>query len=205
MKHVTANAAMLLALLLPTFTLAQGAPSVTSASNTATAIFASGCFWCTEADFEKVRGVLKAESGYIGGDVANPTYEQVSAGNTGHAEAVRIVFDPKVVSYRALLGHFWRNVDPTVKDQQFCDIGPQYRSGIFYTNEAQQREAIASRDALLKSGKVPVIHTEITAAKTFYPAEEAHQDYYKKNPVRYNFYRATCGRDARLEALWGSK
>jgi peptide-methionine (S)-S-oxide reductase len=171
----------------------------------ATAIFAGGCFWCTESDFEKLPGVIEAESGYIGGKTANPSYEQVSNGTTGHTEAVRVIYDPKRVGYRQLLDHFWRNVDPTVKDRQFCDIGSQYRSGIYWQTEAERLAAEQSRDALLKSGKFKQIHTEIAAATTFYPAEEYHQDYYKKNSLRYNFYRYSCGRDARLKALWGDK
>jgi peptide-methionine (S)-S-oxide reductase len=171
----------------------------------ATAIFAGGCFWCTEADFEKVAGVLKAESGYINGDVPDPTYEQVSAGNTGHTEAVRVFYDPSKVSYAQLVNYFWPTIDPTVKNRQFCDVGAQYRTGIYYLNDAQREVAQASKTALEKSGRFPQIHTEVVAADTFYPAEEYHQDYYKKNPLRYKFYRATCGRDARLEELWGDK
>lgn len=174
-------------------------------AGTATAILAGGCFWCTEADFEKLPGVISAESGYTAGKTANPSYEQVSAGTTGHTEAVRIVYDPSRVSYPQLLEHFWRNVDPTVKDRQFCDHGSQYRSGIYYQNDDERKAAEASRDALLKSGKVDKVYTEIVAATTFYPAEEYHQDYYKKNPLRYSFYRRGCGRDARLEQLWGAK
>jgi len=171
----------------------------------ASAIFAGGCFWCTEADFEKLPGVISAESGYTGGRTANPTYPEVSSGATGHTEAVRVHYDPVRVSYPQLLDHFWRNVDPTVKDRQFCDQGTQYRSGIYYLNEEQRKAAEASRDALLKGGKFAQIHTEILAASTFYPAEEYHQDYYKKNPLRYKVYRLGCGRDARLEQLWGTR
>jgi peptide-methionine (S)-S-oxide reductase len=184
--------------------LAGGLATPASAAE-ATAIFASGCFWCTEADFEKLPGVIGAESGYIGGRTENPSYEQVSAGATGHAEAVRLRYDPERVSYERLLAHYWRNVDPTVKDRQFCDQGTQYRSAIFYLDEAQRKAAEASRDALLASGRFERIHTEIVAASTFWPAEEYHQDYYKKNPLRYGYYRHTCGRDARLEALWGKE
>jgi peptide-methionine (S)-S-oxide reductase len=172
---------------------------------TATAIFASGCFWCTESDFEKLPGVISAESGYIDGKTANPTYEQVSAGSTGHTEAVRVVYDPARVSYPQLLDHFWKNVDPTVKNRQFCDVGSQYRSGIYWLTEAERKAAEESRDALLKSGRFKEIHTEIKAASTFYPAEAYHQDYYKKNPVRYSYYRNGCGRDSRLQQLWGAK
>lgn len=172
---------------------------------TATAIFASGCFWCTESDFEKLPGVIGAESGYIDGKTVNPTYEQVSAGSTGHTEAVRVVYDPARVSYPQLLDHFWRNVDPTAKNRQFCDVGSQYRSGIYWLTESERKAAEESRDALLKSGRFKEIHTEIKAATIFYPAEAYHQDYYKKNPIRYSYYRNGCGRDARLQQLWGTK
>ncbi len=168
----------------------------------ATAIFAGGCFWCMEADFEKLPGVLSVESGYIGGTRPNPSYREVSAGTTGHAEAVHILYDPAKLSYEQLLEHFWRNIDPTVKDRQFCDIGSQYRSGIYWQTEAERAAAQVSREALLKSGKIGEIHTEIARAGIFYPAEEYHQDYYKKNPVRYAYYRHGCGRDARLKELW---
>lgn len=171
----------------------------------ATAIFAGGCFWCTESDFEKLPGVISAESGYTAGQTVNPSYEQVSAGGTGHTEAVRVIYDPVKVSYPQLLEYFWRTIDPTVKDRQFCDSGTQYRSGIYFQNEAERKAAEDSRSAVLKEGKVKQIHTEIQMAKVFYPAEEYHQDYYKKNPVRYAYYRRGCGRDARLEQIWGSK
>ncbi len=171
----------------------------------ATAIFAGGCFWCVEADFEKLPGVSKAESGYIGGKVANPTYEEVSAGRTGHAEAVRVWYDPQQVTYDQLLDYFWRHVDPTVKDRQFCDVGSQYRTAIFYENDAQRAAAEASKAALEKSGRFPRIYTEIAPAGTFYVAEDYHQDYYKKNPIRYRYYRTGCGRDARVAEVWGAK
>lgn len=183
--------------------LLAGAADAAKAS-TQTAIFAGGCFWCTESDFEKLPGVLTAESGYTGGNVANPSYEQVSAGRTGHAESVRVTFDPAKVSYTQLVEYYWHTVDPTVKDQQFCDHGNQYRTAIFYVDEAQRKAAEASLDALKKSGKLPAIHTEISQAGTFWPAEEYHQDYYKKNPVRYHFYRSRCGRDDRLKQVWGA-
>jgi peptide-methionine (S)-S-oxide reductase len=186
--------------------LAGGASAADPAPpRTATAIFAGGCFWCTESDFEKLPGVIGAESGYTGGQAVNPSYQQVSAGGTGHTEAVRVTYDPTRVSYRQLLDHFWRNVDPTVKDRQFCDVGHQYRSGIYWQTEAEREAAEQSRDALLKSGRFAHIYTEIARATAFYPAEEYHQDYYKKNPIRYNFYRRGCGRDARLLELWGNK
>lgn len=171
----------------------------------AVAIFAGGCFWCIEADFEKLPGVIGAESGYTAGKTANPTYEQVSAGRTGHAEAIRVSYDPAKVSYQQLVDYFWRHIDPTVKDRQFCDVGTQYRTGIYWQNEAERKIVETSREALLKSGKLAQIHTEITAASVFYPAEEYHQDYYKKNPIRYAYYRKSCGRDARVLEIWGGK
>ena len=174
-------------------------------AQTGTAIFADGCFWCVEADFDKLPGVLSTESGYIGGKLDNPTYEQVSAGGTGHAEAVRVTYDPSKVTYEELLGYFWRHVDPTAKDRQFCDVGSQYRTAIFYRDDAQRRAAEASKGALEKGGRFARIYTEIAAAGTFYPAEAYHQDYYTKNPIRYKFYRASCGRDARVKEVWGKK
>ena len=171
----------------------------------ATAIFAGGCFWCIEKDFEKLPGVIEVESGYTAGKVKNPSYEAVSAGATGHAEAVRVIYDPKKVSYPQLVEYFWRHIDPTVKDRQFCDVGAQYRSAIYWQNESERAVAEASRDALLKSARFKVIYTELAPAAAFWPAEEYHQDYYKKNPIRYNYYRASCGRDARVADLWGDK
>lgn len=171
----------------------------------ATAIFAGGCFWCLEADFEKLPGVIAAESGYTASKTPNPTYEQVSSGTTGHAEAVRVTYDTEKLSYPQLVDYFWRHIDPTARDRQFCDIGTQYRTGIYWQNEAERKVAEASRDALLKSGKASKIHTEIIAATTFYPAEEYHQDYYKKNPARYASYRKGCRRDERLLEIWGGK
>ena len=175
------------------------------AANTEKATFAGGCFWCMEAPFDKLPGVVSVTSGYTGSSVKNPTYQQVSAGGTGHAEAVQIVFDPSKTSYSKLLDIFWHNIDPTVKDRQFCDIGNQYRSGIFYHGEEQRRLAERSKSALEKNKpfKGPVV-TEITPAGEFYPAEEYHQHYYKKNPLRYSYYRTSCGRDQRLKELWGN-
>ena len=197
------RAMMLLACLLPgSGALAQVASA--PPAQTASAIFAGGCFWCIEADFEKLPGVLAVQSGYTGGRSANPTYAQVSAGGSGHAEAVLVSYDPNKVSYAALLDYFWRHIDPTVKDSQFCDVGNQYRSAIFYADEAQRAAAEASKAALLKSGKFSQIYTEIVPAQRFYPAEEYHQDYYKKNPIRYRFYRSNCGRDARIAEVWGN-
>ncbi|MFY8043941.1 MAG: peptide-methionine (S)-S-oxide reductase MsrA, partial [Rhodoferax sp.] len=171
---------------------------------TAKAVFAGGCFWCVESDFDKVPGVLSTVSGYTGGRTKNPTYEQVSTKDTGHAEVVEIVFDPNKVSYSQLVEHFWRTIDPTTKDQQFCDQGNPYRSAIFALNAEQLKVAQNSKAALEKSKpfKEPVV-TEVVLATTFYPAEDYHQDYYLKNPVRYKYYRTSCGRDARLLQLWG--
>lgn len=171
----------------------------------ATAIFAGGCFWCTESDFEKVPGVIGAVSGYTGGKTVNPTYEQVSAGGTGHTEAVRVTYDPGRVSYAQMVDFFWPTIDPTVKNRQFCDSGSQYRSAIFWQTEDERAIVEKSRDTLLASGRFKEIHTEIEKASIFYPAEEYHQDYYKKNPLRYNYYRHGCGRDDRLKDLWGKK
>jgi peptide-methionine (S)-S-oxide reductase len=174
----------------------------TAQAATATAIFAGGCFWCTESDFEKLPGVISAESGYTAGKVPNPTYEAVSAGKTGHTEAVRVTYDPAKVTYSQLVEYFWKTIDPSEKDKQFCDSGSQYRSGIYWGNDAERDIATASRDALLKTGRFKTIHTELAPASTFYPAEAYHQDYYKKNPVRYAYYRNGCGRDAQLKRIW---
>jgi len=171
---------------------------------TAIATFAGGCFWCVEADFDKVGGVLSTTSGYTGGHTSNPTYEEVSRGGTGHAEAVEIVYDPAKVSYEKLLDVFWHNVDPLAKNSQFCDHGDQYRTAVFYHDEEQRRLAEVSKAAVQARFKQPV-QTQITAAGPFYRAENYHQDYYLKNPIRYKFYRFNCGRDARLEELWGKK
>lgn len=196
--------------LLVVFGLGLGLPeqgmAESSMSNikTKTAIFAGGCFWCTESDFDKVKGVVATTSGYIGGHKKNPTYKEVSAGGTGHAEAVKVEYDPTQVSYAELLKVFWRNIDPTTADAQFCDHGHQYRSAIFYLNDEQKQLALASKAALEKSKPFKEsIVTEITQASMFYPAEDYHQGYHDRNPVRYNYYRWGCGRDARLEELWG--
>jgi peptide-methionine (S)-S-oxide reductase len=169
----------------------------------ATATFAGGCFWCVEADFDKVDGVLSTTSGYIGGKSANPTYQQVVTGTTGHAEAVEIVYDPSKVSYAKLLDVFWRNIDPLAKDRQFCDSGSQYRSAIFFHGEEQRKLAEESKAKVAGRFSPRQIYTEIVAAGPFYKAEDYHQDYYQKNPLRYKFYRLNCGRDHRLEELWG--
>jgi peptide-methionine (S)-S-oxide reductase len=184
---------------------AQTTASATAAP-TAKAIFAGGCFWCVESDFDKVPGVLSTTSGYTGGKTPKPTYEQVSKHSTGHAEAVEVVYDPAKVSYARLVEYFWRTIDPTVKDQQFCDHGSPYRTAIFAQDAEQLKIAQDSRAALEKTKpfKEPLV-TEIALASAFYPAEEYHQDYYKKNPVRYKYYRTSCGRDSRLKQLWGSQ
>jgi peptide-methionine (S)-S-oxide reductase len=194
------------AAVLLTAALGFAASSATAEDRGATAVatFAGGCFWCIEADLEKLEGVLSVTSGYTGGQTENPSYKEVSAGATGHAEAVRVVFDPAVISYEELLGHFWRSIDPTAEDRQFCDVGRQYRSAIFYHDEAQREAAERSRSELERSKpfEEPIV-TEITPATAFYPAEASHQDYAKKNPIRYRYYRKGCGRDQRLAELWG--
>ena len=173
---------------------------------TATATFAGGCFWCTESDFDKVEGVVSTTSGYIGGKTANPTYDTVSAGNSGHAEAVQVIYDPSKVTYSKLVEYYWRTIDPTTKDRQFCDAGNPYRTAIFVHDEQQRALAEASKKALSanKPFREPIV-TEIVNATTFYPAEEYHQNYYTKNPIRYKFYRGNCGRDTRLKQLWGDQ
>ena len=169
-----------------------------------TATFAGGCFWCMEGPFDRLDGVISTTSGYTGGHKDNPTYKEVSSGGTGHAEAVQIVYDPAKISYGELLNVFWHNIDPTNANGQFCDRGNQYRSEIFYANAEQEKLARQSLAALneTKPFDAPVV-TTVSPAGTFYPAEDYHQDYYQKNPVRYKFYRYGCGRDKRLEELWG--
>jgi peptide-methionine (S)-S-oxide reductase len=180
--------------------------SVKSKDGLETAIFAGGCFWCTESDFDKVPGVVSTTSGYIGGTVKNPSYEEVSAGGTGHAESVLVKFDPKKISYAKLLKAYWLSIDPLTADRQFCDGGHQYRSAIFYSDENQKKQAIAYKKSLQDSKFFKqAIVTEISAATEFYPAEDYHQDYHNKNPLRYSYYRSSCGRDARLEQVWGKK
>jgi peptide-methionine (S)-S-oxide reductase len=188
------------------FALAGSAMAQAQPAATAKAVFAGGCFWCVESDFDKVDGVLSTTSGYTGGTTVNPSYEQVSAKITGHAEVVEIVFDPAKVSYEKLVEHFWRTIDPTTKDRQFCDAGSPYRTAIFTQDAAQLKAAQASRAALEKTKPFKdAIVTEIVQGGVFYPAESYHQDYYKKNPVRYKYYRSSCGRDARLKQLWGEQ
>ena len=175
-----------------------------SALKTEAAIFAGGCFWCMEPPFDKLDGVISTTSGYISGHQKNPTYKQVSAGTSGHTEAVKIVFDPEKISYEKLLDVFWVNIDPLNGKGQFCDFGTQYRTGIYYTGENQKKLAEATREKVIeKLGKL--VATEIVAATEFYPAEDYHQNYYQVNPVRYNYYRWSCGRDQRLQELWGNK
>jgi peptide-methionine (S)-S-oxide reductase len=178
----------------------QGPPPAASAAGTATATFAAGCFWCVEADFDKLAGVISTTSGYIGGSLKNPTYEQVSRGGTGHTEAVEVVYDPAKVTYEQLLDHFWKNVDPLNAHRQFCDVGDQYRPGIFVHDEAQRKAADTSKAREQQRFKEPVV-VEIVAAGPFYRAEAYHQDYYKKNPLQYRYYRWGCGRDQRLSEL----
>jgi peptide-methionine (S)-S-oxide reductase len=175
-----------------------------SGSPVGIATFAGGCFWCTEADFDKVPGVISTTSGYIGGKTVNPTYKQVSGGKTGHIEAVQVRFDPAKTSFSKLLTAFWPTIDPLTPNRQFCDDGSQYRSAIFYHDTDQQRQAEASKAELAASGRFsqPIV-TEILPATTFYRAEEYHQDYYIKNPIRYSYYRSNCGRDTRLAEVWG--
>lgn len=180
--------------------------AATPSNNRETAIFAGGCFWCVESDFDKIPGVIETVSGYTGGRTLNPTYKEVSAGGTGHAEVVQITYDPAKVSYKELVDRFWRTIDPTTPDRQFCDSGSQYRTAIFYANPQQKMIAEQSKMALEKTRPftAPIV-TEITQATTFYAAEDYHQDFYKKNPLRYNYYRLSCGRDQRLEQLWGKE
>lgn len=184
-----------------TATLAAG-PEKESAKRLATATFAGGCFWCMQHPFDELDGVISTTAGYTGGHTKNPTYEEVSAGATGHAESVRVVYDPERVSYAKLLDVFWHNVDPLTANRQFCDGGNQYRTAIFYHDESQQRLAEESKRALEKAHGWRIV-TEIVSAGAFYPAEEYHQEFYKKNPVRYKTYRFLCGRDQRLKELWG--
>ncbi|MGH7357755.1 MAG: peptide-methionine (S)-S-oxide reductase MsrA [Candidatus Rokuibacteriota bacterium] len=192
-----------LAMLMGLVTLGGG-PAVAQETTKATAkaTFAGGCFWCMEPPFDKLDGVLSTTSGYTGGQKPRPTYEEVSAGTTGHTEAVEIVYDPRKITYAQLLDVFWRNIDPTTPDRQFCDVGSQYRAAIFYHDETQRRLAEQSKQAAAERLRRPVV-TQVAPAAPFYVAEEYHQDYYRKNPIRYKFYRAQCGRDQRLEAIWG--
>jgi peptide-methionine (S)-S-oxide reductase len=192
---------LLLSLCIALLISVAGSGWSTAAQKSETAIFAGGCFWCMESPFDAIDGVISTTVGYTGGFTQNPTYEQVSSGTTGHMEAVQVLYDPSKVSYQQLLDTFWRNIDPLNNGGQFCDNGPQYRAAIFYGNEIQKRQAEISR-AWLEQERGWQIVTDIRPAVVFYPAEEYHQGYYKKNPLRYKFYRANCGRDERLKELW---
>ena len=185
---------------------AAAAAQVNVPTGHAVATFAGGCFWCMEPPYDKLPGVTATISGYMGGTKTNPTYQEVSSGTTGHAEVVQVVYDPKKVSYEKLLEVFWVNIDPTVRDRQFCDTGTQYRTAIFYHDAEQRKAAEASKAEVEKSKpfKAPIV-TPIVMAGPFYPAEDYHQDYYQKNPVKYQLYRTGCGRDARLKELWGDR
>jgi peptide-methionine (S)-S-oxide reductase len=204
-RLIPALAAVALALAAAGAVAQQDSNTITD-DGQAVATFAGGCFWCMEPPYDKLDGVLATTSGYTGGDTVDPTYEQVSAGGTGHAEVVQITYDPSKVSYDELLEVFWRNVDPLDAGGQFCDRGEQYRTGIFVHDEEQRRLAEASKQALEESKRFdrPIV-TEIVAVGPFYPAEDYHQDYYEKNPIRYNVYRWNCGRDQRLAQVWGEQ
>ena len=184
--------------------LAYAAESSPGGTPLAKATFDGGCFWCMEPPYDELEGVISTISGYTGGTKTNPTYEQVSAGATGHTEAVEITYDPKKISYEKLLDVFWRNIDPLTADAQFCDSGSQYRSAIFYHDQNQKTLAESSKKRLQSRFKQPIV-TEISRASEFYPAEDYHQDYYRKNPIRYKIYRYGCGRDKRLQELWGAQ
>jgi len=210
MKNHSKPKTLLLAKIMLPFYYTFLTVAVASLSSTASyaqeqiATFAGGCFWCSESDFEKLDGVITVSSGYIGGHLKDPTYKQVSSGKSGHTEGVQIIFDSQKISYSALLEYFWKSIDPIDGGGQFCDRGQQYRSEIFYHSDEQQQTAEKSRQRLDESAVLGApIATKITAASIFYPAEDYHQDYYSKNPVRYNYYRWGCGRDKRLEELWG--
>jgi peptide-methionine (S)-S-oxide reductase len=196
------NSLLLIAtILLIDSGLIHAAAPLPGSLDAAKATFAGGCFWCMEPPYDELEGVLSTTSGYIGGTKKNPTYEEVVSGSTGHAEAVQITYDPKKISYERLLDVFWRNIDPLTANAQFCDSGNQYRSAIFYHDETQKKLAEASKKFLQSRFKQPIV-TEIVRAPDFYPAEDYHQDYYKKNPIRYKVYRYGCGRDQRLQELW---
>jgi len=169
-----------------------------------TAVFAGGCFWTMQSDFDKIPGVIKTTAGYTGGNIPNPTYEQVAAGDTGHYESVQVVYDPAKTSYQKLLDAYWHNTDPSNGQGQFCDIGSQYRPVIFYLDHAQKQMAEESRQALIKSGRFPNVATEVLPASAFYPAEAYHQEYYRTHPTQFNLYEYGCGRDRELRRLWGN-
>ena len=196
MKITSMHAVLVMTILLTSTAFAAASKQYEEA------IFAGGCFWCMEGPYDKLDGVISTTSGYTDGQVKNPTYKQVSSGNTGHTEAIKIEYDPGKISYEKLLEVFWVNIDPLTANAQFCDHGSQYRSGIYYKNAAQKAAALASLKRIQAKFDKPVV-TEIDPASTFYPAEEYHQNYYQKNPVRYKYYRWSCGRDQRLKELWG--
>ena len=179
-------------------------PGGNVAAQTRDAVFAGGCFWCLEGPFDALPGVIETQAGYTGGKLPNPTYEDVSSGTSGHIEAMRVVYDPDKVDFEKLLAVFWRNIDPTDAGGQFCDRGPQYRSAIFFADKAEEASARAGK-AQIEETRGFKIATEILPRTEFYAAEEYHQDYYKKNPVRYHFYRQGCGRDLRLKQIWGAE
>lgn len=204
MRRQAALSVLAVAVFLIGILNVQSTSQAAAGSTPGKAYFAGGCFWCMEEVFEKVEGVLSATSGYMGGTVSNPTYEEVSAGRTGHAESVEVVYDPAKVSYQKLLDVFWHNVDPITPNAQFCDHGSQYRSAIFFQTDEEKHASDASKQAIEQSRRFtePIV-TQIVVTSKFYPAEEYHQDFYKKNPVRYKLYKYNCGRAQRLEALWG--
>ena len=192
--------ALVMSLSLAAYAETAAAPKIE------TAILGGGCFWCIEADYEKLDGVLEVLSGYAGGDSKNPTYEQVSSGTSGHIEVVQVRYDANKISYSEILDYFWRHIDPTRDDGQFCDSGRQYRPVIIYLNAEQHRQALASMKKISATKPFPApLKVELIADKPFYLAEDFHQDYYKKNPIRYSYYRHSCGRDAKVEALWGAR
>ena len=203
MKYIGAVGLLVLSAVL-FLSFSQPSHSNVPEGQYAKAIFAGGCFWCMEPPYDKLDGVISTTSGYTGGHKANPTYEEVSAGGTGHTEAIQILYDPAKISYAALLDVYWRNSDPTMADGQFCDHGNQYRPAIYFLNDEQRQVIEKSKKKIEATKSFPEsIVTEISPAETFYPAEDYHQDYYQKNPVRYKFYRYGCGRDQRLKELWG--
>ncbi len=207
LRNILLAMAMLGATMCASAQQARANPATAAASTgDEIAIFGGGCFWCMEPPYDKLPGVKSTVSGYIGGSVDNPTYEQVSAGGTGHVEVLEVTYDPRKISYEKLLEVFWRNIDPFAVNRQFCDVGDQYRSAIFTIGPEQARLADSSKRKLQASGgafKQPIA-TEILVATEFYPAEDYHQDYYLKNPVRYKYYRFSCGRDQRLKQIWGA-
>ena len=200
--HVALTLLLLAAVARPA--AAEQAAPANGADGLAKATFAGGCFWCMEPPFDKLEGVVSTTSGYTGGSKSEPSYREVVAGDTGHAEAVQVLYDPKKITYAELLQVFWRNIDPTTPNRQFCDRGHQYRTAVFYHDPEQKRLAAESKKRIESSKKLdgPIV-TEITEVGAFWPAEEYHQDYYKKKPLRYKFYRHSCGRDQRLKELWG--